>query len=62
MAVYHERIQVGFKMSSKREAQRIFDATIHEYMRYICRFLNQLWIFIAEILGEDRVTTTVLTV
>ena len=60
MAVYHERIQIGFKMSSKCEAQRIFGATAHEYMRHICRFLKEFWIFMAEILGADRVTISVL--
>ncbi len=57
MVVYHERIQIGFKMSSKREAQRIL---AQPHMRHICRFLKECWIFMTEILGAGRVRIRVL--
>ena len=56
MAVYHERTQIEFKISSKREAQRIFGATTHENIKYICRFLKKFSLFMAEILKIDRAT------
>ncbi len=41
MVVYHERIQIGFKMSSKRQAQRIFGATSHEtHLSFFQRILD----------------------